>query len=55
MIYYCIPCDKVICSDCYMFSEEHKTHKIVKSKEIYERKIDSINKEINELRKKIRE
>lgn len=53
MIYFCIPCKKLVCSDCVMFTENHKGHKCERLKIIYEQKMDSINKEMNELRLKI--
>lgn len=36
MIYFCIPCKKLVCSDCVMFTENHKGHKCERLKIIYE-------------------
>lgn len=55
MIYYCLTCSCVICSDCVMFTEKHKNHTFERVKVIYEKKIDCINKEMNELKMKIRD
>ena len=55
MIYYCLTCSCVICSDCVMFTEKHKDHTFERVKVIYEKKIDNINKEMNELKLKIRD
>ncbi len=33
MHYYCQTCSKIICSDCVMFEDLHKTHEIKKMRE----------------------
>lgn len=53
MIYFCTDCSEVICSDCVMFSDKHKSHKIERLRSIFEKKIDAINKEMNELKNNI--
>lgn len=55
MIYFCVTCDQVICPDCVMFTKNHANHEIERLKNIYEKKIDSINKEMVDLKKKIYE
>ncbi len=36
MIYYCLSCTKVVCSDCVMFTDTHKDHKFERIKIIFE-------------------
>ena len=55
MNYFCITCDKVICSDCVMFTKNHENHKFERIKSIFEKKIDNINKEMRELKSKIKD
>ena len=53
MIYFCATCDEVICPDCVMFTKNHSNHDIERLKNIYERKVDLINNEMNDLKRKI--
>ena len=36
MIYYCIVCKDLVCSDCVMFTNKHKGHKCERIKIIYD-------------------
>lgn len=44
-LYYCINCKSPLCSDCYMFENEHKTHSIKKISEIYQNHLQDVKKE----------
>lgn len=36
MIYFCMDCNTVVCSDCVMFTKKHKNHKFERVKTIYD-------------------
>ena len=44
-LYFCSTCQVPLCSDCFMFENEHKTHLIKKMNEIYLHHLDNVNKE----------
>ena len=48
-LYYCTNCKVALCSDCYMFENEHKNHTIKKISEIYQKHIQNVKKEKNTL------
>ena len=54
MSYFCITCQKSICSDCAMFSDEHKTHEFAHLQGIYEKNFDELKAEMHKLREKIK-
>lgn len=53
MIYYCVTCTKVVCSDCVMFTKTHENHKFERIKSVYEKKVDCLNREMIQMKKKI--
>lgn len=53
MTYFCVTCARVICSDCVMFTKVHENHKFERIKDMFERTLESINKEMNRLKRKI--
>ena len=44
-LYFCSTCQVPLCSDCFLFENEHKTHLIKKMNEIYLHHLDNVNKE----------
>ena len=48
-LYFCSECNEALCSDCYMFEDKHKKHKIKKLTDIYKDHLYLIKKEKDEL------
>ena len=48
-LYYCNECNLPLCSDCYMFENEHKNHKIKKINDVYNEHYNLIKNEIEDL------
>ena len=44
-LYYCIECEKPLCSDCYMLEDTHKKHKIKKIDDVYKSHLELIKTE----------
>ena len=51
--YYCISCTCAVCSDCAMFSLEHKGHEFQHIADIYNLHVDQINSESKILNKRL--
>ena len=48
-LYYCIECKIPLCSDCYMFENDHKNHKIKKIDDVYHEHFNLIRNEKEDL------
>ena len=48
-LYYCKNCNVPLCSDCYMFEDNHKEHEIKRINDVYKEHFDIIKKEKEEL------
>ncbi len=48
-LYYCIECKIPLCSDCYMFENDHKSHKIKKIDDVYHEHFNLIRNEKEDL------
>lgn len=55
MIYYCLTCSKVICSDCVMFTKAHEGHKFERIRSVYDKKVDALSREMTQIKRKIDE
>jgi tripartite motif-containing protein 37 len=55
MTYYCTTCTKAVCSDCVMFTKLHEGHKFERIKDMFEKTIEAINREMQKLKRKITE
>ena len=44
-LYYCKNCNVPLCSDCYMFEDNHKEHEIKRINDVYKEHFDLIKKE----------
>lgn len=55
MQYYCLTCNKVICSDCVMFMKTHEGHKFERIRNVYEKRVDQLNREMSLIKRKIDE
>lgn len=44
----------MVCSDCVMFEETHKGHKILWVKEIFKKKLEEINKDFSALEESLK-
>ncbi len=53
--YYCNTCKMAICSDCAMFTAEHKSHEFEKLQVVYQRHVDAIKQETGCLLKRLQE
>ena len=53
LLYYCMDCNVALCSDCYMFANNHKDHQIKHLDEIYKNHLDGVKFEIVELQNKL--
>ena len=48
-LYYCTKCNIPLCSDCYMFEDNHKNHEIKRINDVYKEHFDIIKKEKEDL------
>ena len=48
-LYYCKNCNVPLCSDCYMFEDNHKEHEIKRINDVYKEHFDLIKKEKEDL------
>lgn len=53
LIYYCLSCQKAVCSDCAMISSEHKNHEFGRLNEVYDIHVQLIEAESIIVQKKI--
>ena len=53
--YYCVNCTSAICSDCAMFSSEHKGHEFQHLANIYKLHVDQIHIESKVLNKRLKD
>ena len=52
LLYYCMNCNDPLCSDCFMFGNKHKDHKINHLDNIYKDHVDTIKSEAKDLQNK---
>ncbi len=48
-LYFCTKCNIPLCSDCYMFEDNHKNHEIKRINDVYKEHFDLIKKEKEDL------
>lgn len=53
--YYCVSCQSPICSDCAMFSVEHKGHEFQHLQNVYKKHVEQINNESKVLSKRVKD
>ncbi|OMJ81141.1 hypothetical protein SteCoe_18456 [Stentor coeruleus] len=53
--YYCVNCQNPICSDCAMFSTEHKGHEFQHLQNIYKKHVEQINTESKVLSTRVKD
>lgn len=53
--YFCTTCDNPICSDCAMFSTDHKGHEFQHLQSVYKKHVEQINVESKSLSKRVKD
>eukprot|EP00002_Diphylleia_rotans_P023896 TRINITY_DN4707_c0_g2_i2.p1 TRINITY_DN4707_c0_g2~~TRINITY_DN4707_c0_g2_i2.p1 ORF type:complete len:931 (-),score=180.40 TRINITY_DN4707_c0_g2_i2:331-3123(-) len=55
LYYFCKTCTTPICSDCAMFSEQHKGHQFEHLNAVYDTHVEAIRKEAGSLQKRLKD